>query len=156
MKDGMHLHPSFICLIALACFAFPARAQPPGDDATRAQFLGQPLQLHEEKGRCRLVSGDGELDLLLDWPCRFHLDTHGALRTRQVGDSHVLLVESSEALPASSRNCRTTLQAVRSGRHGLEASPAVSRVATCPPFEWDEKVFIGLFENGDENGDGGS
>lgn len=137
-----------ICLVGLACFALSAGAQSPADNATRAQFLQQSLQLLEHEGRCRLVSDNDDLDLQLEWPCRFHLDRHGVLRTRQVGSSHVLLVESSEAMPPPDRDCRTTLQAVRSGSHGLEASPVVSRVAACPPFEWDTKMFIGLFEPG--------
>jgi hypothetical protein len=126
----------------------PACAQPPADSATQTQFVGKSLRLHEHDGRCGLVSDNGNLSLLLKWPCRFHLDTQGAVRVQQVGSSHVLLVENSEAMDPPSRDCRTTLQAVRISDHGLEASPVVSQVAACPPFEWDEKVFIGLFEPG--------
>ncbi|QDH68711.1 hypothetical protein [Marilutibacter alkalisoli] len=137
-----------ICLVGLACFALPAGAQSPADDATRAQFFEHALQLQEHEGRCRLASDGGYLDLLLEWPCRFHLDRHGALRIQPVGNSHVLLVESSEAMPPPHRDCRTVVQAVGSDSHGLKASPVVSRVAACPPFEWDAKMFIGLFEPG--------
>lgn len=131
----------------LLCLSLPACAQNPVDNATQARFLAQDLQLEERDGNCRLlVPEQPGIDLRLKWPCQFHRDASGKLRTQQVGARQVMLVESSEQMPPPSQDCRTEIQAIRSTEQGLEASPAVSRVAACPPFQWDEKVFIGLFE----------
>jgi hypothetical protein len=129
------------------CLSLPACAQNPVDNATRARFLAQDLQLEARDGNCRLlVPEQPGIDLRLKWPCQFHRDSSGKLRTKQVGERQVILVENSEQLPPPNKDCRTEIQAIRSAEQGLEASPAVSRVAACPPFQWDEKVFIGLFE----------
>lgn len=140
-------HPLNALLCTALCIALPACAQSGADTATQASLGERQLALKEHDGRCALVEpGQAGLDLQLKWPCRFHLDREGGLRTRQVGENRVLLVESSEKLP-DSQDCRTEIQAVRTHGNSLEASKAVSRVAACPPFQWDEKVFIGLFES---------
>ena len=142
---NQHLLPSIVA--GLLCLSLPACAQSPTDSATRAHFLAQDLQLEERGGNCRLVVPEQPgIDLRLKWPCQFHRDATGKLRTKEVGERQVLLVENSEQLPSPSKDCRTEIQAIRSTEQGLEASTAVSRVAACPPFQWDEKVFIGLFE----------
>ncbi len=141
------MRPHHALLCTALCIALPACAQSDADSATRARFGERQLALQEHGGRCALVeSGQDSLDLQLKWPCQFHLDRDGGLRTRQVGENRVLLVESSEKVP-DSQDCRTEIQAVRTLGNGLEPSTAVSRVAACPPFQWDEKVFIGLFES---------
>ncbi len=142
---NQHLLP--LIAAGLSCLIFPACAQSPADSATRARFLTQDLRLEERGGNCRLlVPGQPGIDLRLKWPCQFHRDATGKLRTKQVGERQVMLVENSEQLPSPSKDCRTEIQAIRSTEQGLEASTAVSRVTACPPFQWDEKVFIGLFE----------
>ncbi|EJL06763.1 hypothetical protein [Pseudomonas chlororaphis] len=137
-----------LIVAGLAGLMLPACAQNPADSATQARFLARDLLLEERNGNCRvLVPQQPGIDLSLKWPCQFHRDPSGTLRTRQVGTRQVILVESSEQLPSPSRDCRTEIQALRSGSgQGLEASSAVSRVTACPPFQWDEKMFIGLFE----------
>ncbi|MGN7744067.1 hypothetical protein ACTJKT_29310 [Pseudomonas sp. 22526] len=141
-----HLLP--LVAAGLSYLILPACAQNPVDNPTQARFLARDLQLEERNGNCRVrVPEQPGIDLSLKWPCQFHRDASGALRTKQVGARQVILVESSEPMPAPSRDCRTEIQAIRGGSgQGLEASSAVSRVAACPPFQWDEKVFIGLFE----------
>lgn len=140
------MRPLNLLLCTALCIALPACAQSGTDTATRARIGERQLALKEHDGRCALVEpGQAGLDLQLKWPCQFHLDREGGLRTRQVGENSVLLVESSEKVP-DSQDCRTEIQAVRTHGNGLEASKAVSRVAACPPFQWDDKVFIGLFE----------
>ncbi|QLL16158.1 hypothetical protein [Pseudomonas chlororaphis] len=136
-----------LIVAGLAGLILPACAQNPADSATQARFLARDLLLEERNGNCRvLVPQQPGIDLSLKWPCQFHRDPSGMLRTKQVGTRQVILVESSEQLPSPSRDCRTEIQAIRSTGQGLEASSAVSRVTACPPFQWDEKVFIGLFE----------
>ncbi|AZE49418.1 hypothetical protein C4K04_3748 [Pseudomonas chlororaphis] len=136
-----------LIVAGLAGLILPACAQSPADSATQARFLARDLLLEERNGNCRvLVPQQPGIDLSLKWPCQFHRDPSGTLRTRQVGTRQVILVESSEPLPSPSLDCRTEIQALRSTGQGLEASSAVSRVTACPPFQWDEKMFIGLFE----------
>ncbi|UZZ13293.1 hypothetical protein NDO41_12745 [Ectopseudomonas mendocina] len=142
----MKATPLSASLAGLMCLSLAACAQSAADSATQALFSEQRLQLQDHAGQCRLIGEDGGLDLLLKWPCQFHRDPQGKLRTQQVGSTQVLLVESSEPDEPPSRDCDTTLQAIRTTEQGLEASTVVSRVAACPPFQWDEKVFIGLFE----------
>lgn len=139
--------PRNLLFCTALCIVLPACAQSDADTSTQARIGERRLALQEHDGRCALVEpGQANLDLQLKWPCQFHLDRAGGLRTRQVGENRVLLVESSEKMP-DSQDCRTEIQAVRTHGNGLEASKAVSRVAACPPFQWDEKVFIGLFES---------
>ncbi|PAU61568.1 hypothetical protein BZL41_14045 [Pseudomonas sp. PIC25] len=134
-------------LYSALCIALPACAQTSADTATEARLGERQLTLEEHDGRCALVEpGQADLDLQLKWPCQFHRDREGGLRTLQVGENRVLLVESSEKVP-DSQDCRTEIQAVRTLGTGLEPSEAVSRVAACPPIQWDDKVFIGLFES---------
>ncbi|CAI8994054.1 hypothetical protein [Pseudomonas chlororaphis] len=136
-----------LIVAGLAGLILPACAQNPADSATQARFLARDLLLEERNGNCRvLVPQQPGIDLSLKWPCQFHRDPSGTLRTKQVGTRQVILVESSEQLPSPSQDCRTEIQALRSTGQGLEASSAVSRVTACPPFQWDEKMFIGLFE----------
>lgn len=140
------LRASVLAIALLAC-ALPACAHHPADSATRARFAGQQLELRDQDGQCTLIKPDqSDLKLLLKWPCQFHRDPNGRLRTKRVGSTPVLLIESSEKMPAPSQDCHTEIQALRAIEGGLEPSPAVSQVASCPPFQWDEKVFIGLFE----------
>ncbi|PXX52819.1 hypothetical protein SAMN05660489_06013 [Pseudomonas sp. LAMO17WK12:I10] len=144
----MNRHLLRLVAVGLSCLIFSACAQNPVDNTTQARFLAQDLLLEERNGNCRvLVPQQPGIDLSLKWPCQFHRDPSGTLRTKQVGTRQVILVESSEQLPPPSRDCRTEIQALRSGSgQTLEASAAVSRVTACPPFQWDEKMFIGLFE----------
>lgn len=119
-----------------------------GDEATQARFAGQPLILEERNGQCLLRSEDDkqQLPLQLKWPCQFNLDTDGTLRTEMLGETPVLLVENSLVLASPSRDCRTEVQAVRKLPDGLlEASPVTNLAAACPPFDWDQKLFFGLF-----------
>jgi hypothetical protein len=38
------------------------------------------------------------------------------------------------------------LQAIKIVNGKVQASKLTSKLASCPPFQWDEKNFIGLFE----------
>ncbi|MBJ6764406.1 hypothetical protein JGU66_26850 [Myxococcaceae bacterium JPH2] len=135
--------PSLLALLSLgaAHAAAPIAATP----ATTTQFAGKSLTLREQEGRCALVQPDGTtLRLELRWPCQFHRDAKGALRTKKVRDTTVFLVEHSQPQPAPSRDCDTYVLAVRTHGDGLEASTAM-HVAACLPFTWDAKIFIALF-----------
>jgi hypothetical protein len=135
-----------VLLVGALCVALPACAESLAENATKARFDNRQVELIEHEGRCSLTDGERRIDLLIKWPCQFHRDDEGELRTVEVAGAEVMLVESSEKMPTPSKDCRTEIQAVRTQGDELEPSPSISRVSACPPFQWDEKVFIGLFE----------
>ncbi len=144
----MNLHLCFRRYLALSlcCLALNACAASGDDTATQARLGDQLLVLEERSGQCLLRSADQQLPLKLNWPCRFNLRADGSLRTEMLAETPVLLVENSQPPTAPSRDCRTEVQAVRQLPGGLlEASPATNLAAACPPFDWDQKLFFGLF-----------
>jgi len=60
--------------------------------------------------------------------------------------SHVFLIEHSVPNPKSPGDCDTHIQAVLLSAEGARSSRAVERVAMCPPFQWDDVMFVGLFD----------
>ncbi|XXF79658.1 hypothetical protein P2318_07840 [Myxococcaceae bacterium GXIMD 01537] len=141
-------HGLLVCAV-LAASPVPAKdepAGPPPDTAVSARFSGQTLELREQDGSCTLHRpGKAPLVLQVKWPCQFHRDDAGRLRVKSREGAPILLVERSERMPNSDRDCLTEVQAVRLRAGELEGSPAVNRVSSCLPFRWDEKVFVGMF-----------
>lgn len=115
-----------------------------------ALVAGHSLVLTEDDGQCRLIRAGAGQDqaLLLSPPCAFHRDPDGGLRVLQQGAVRYLLIESSRSLNTSGPDCDTQLQSVRIIGARVDVSPVRSRVAACPPFQWDAKVFTGLFPDG--------
>ncbi len=102
--------------------------------------------LHKQDGHCSLSRhGRFITKLKLKWPCQFHLDPQNELRIKKLDKYDVFLIEHSEKLATTTKDCRTQVQAVRIFDGKTEASQYVNNVAICLPFQWDEKVFIGLF-----------
>lgn len=125
-----------------------AQVQAPPSSAS-AQFTlgGIALTLTARDGTCVVRSADGHtIELAVPAPCDFHRSPSGAPRVESPDGQPTVLVEWSVPDAALPSGCDTRLQAlrVRSGR--LQASEHVSRVAACPPFQWDVKVYSGLFE----------
>lgn len=143
----MNFRPLRAPVLALPFLALSACAAA-DDSVTQARFADQLLKLEERNGGCLLRTADDtqRLPLKLRWPCQFNLKHDGRLRTEMLGDTPVLLVENSLVLTSPSRDCRTEVQAVRTLPGGLlEASPVTNLAAACPPFDWDQKLFFGLF-----------
>lgn len=112
---------------------------------TEAVFVGQPLSLINDQGQCTLVKPDQtHMTLDMEWPCQFSLDRAQQLRVEMFREVPVFMVERSEHLPAPSRDCLTTLQAVRQIKGALEASEA-NRIASCGPGQWDQKMYVAFF-----------
>ena len=117
-------------------------------ETEEAMIGGLLLQLSESHGACRLnVLGTNPSSVALDLPapCAFHRAPSAEIRTVQHADSIVLLIESSIPLPQSAGDCDTKLKAVAIESGNVVVSPHTDQVASCPPFQWDEKVFLGLF-----------
>ncbi len=110
------------------------------------------LSLHEgQDGQCALrqhsantADAPRTLPTQLPWPCAFHVDQRDAVRVLRRGRADFLLIESSHA--TSGRDCDTRLQALRiSARADVALSAHRSRLAACPPFQWEEPLFTALF-----------
>lgn len=118
------------------------------NDTEEAKIGDLLLQLSESQGACRLqVVGPAPSSVALDLPapCAFHRDPSAEIRTVQHADSIVLLIESSIPLPESPGDCDTRLKAVAIEAGKVVVSPHTDQVASCPPFQWDEMMFLGLF-----------
>ncbi|MDB5559712.1 MAG: hypothetical protein JWQ36_2646 [Enterovirga sp.] len=113
------------------------------------QVAGASLALSASSGSCQLQwttqGGAGDLELGLPQPCQFHRDRNGAIRIRSVGSAEHVLVESVTRSPESPGQCVTQIRGIAVAAGAVAASPHVSKVAACPPVQWDEKMFIGLF-----------
>ena len=116
----------------------------------RAEIGGISLTLHPTEDGCRLSysleAGRGAVDLTLPTESRFHRDANGSVRVVRVGDLQVCLVESSRPDPDNPGDCDTRIQGVIVSNGSVSASQAVSKVASCPPFDWDDKMFRSLAE----------
>lgn len=83
----------------------------------------------------------------IPWPCRFHADKVGNVRTMEgAGYIYVLIESSKGAKNPSSDDCETHLQSIRIKGKSVEISPHKDLVASCPPFQWDAVLFKELFD----------
>ena len=107
---------------------------------------GADLGLLNDGGGCALVTKAGTEALGIPWPCNFHRQEDGTIRSVSSDGSSIVLVESSRPDPDYSGDCITRIRAVRIENGAVEISTGTSSVATCPPFDWEQKMFLGLFE----------
>jgi hypothetical protein len=118
-----------------------------GED--RAQMNEASLVLVSDNTACRLVrlseAGDVVLRLPLSGLCLFHRDDKGALRVMESPEGPIFLIESTRLLPENPQDCDTRVLAIRAAGDGLTPAPTPSRVAMCPPFQWDDVMFLGPF-----------
>ena len=145
--------PLLLAVVAVLNNVSCAGTVDPGVQPKLQLKVGQTqLRLEDGGGVCRATASTGEgaaARYILDvpWPCHFHVDKAGNVRTIQ-GASHVyVLVESSTRVKgASSDECETFLRSIRINGKRVEVSPHRDRVASCPPFQWDALVFKELFD----------
>ncbi len=110
------------------------------------------LRLEDGDGVCRAIASTREgaaARYILDvpWPCQFHVDKAGNVRTIQgAGHVYVLVESSTRVKGASSDDCETFLRSIRINGKRVEVSPHKDRVASCPPFQWDALMFKELFD----------
>ncbi len=98
---------------------------------------GCELLIHRPPARPRSVA------TALPWPCAFHTNPQGQVRSHLQAAASYLLIESSA--PTQGRDCDTRLQAVRVRGDIVRLAPHSSRLASCPPFQWEAPVFTGAF-----------
>jgi hypothetical protein len=127
-------------------------AEEPAGVTTSELVAGVTLLLKNEGEHCVLKysgpMGTGRLQLALPAACSFHRTGQGVIRVHTYGRGreHVFLVEHSRPHPTLSQDCETRVQAIRITPKKVAVSPHTDRVASCPPFQWDEAMFRGLFE----------
>ena len=108
------------------------------------------LEIVAEGSTCQVTwtkgGASGSLDTGLEAPCSFNRNADGSLRVVGTGSGPVVLVEHSVPSPDAEGSCRTSLRgiALEAGEPAL--SPVTGTAAACLPAQWDEKMFIGLFE----------
>lgn len=108
------------------------------------------VSLAQRAGECQVIVHPADsssisrtlpTDLL--WPCSFHLGLDGSIRTRSLSGVTYAIVESSRR--TSTTDCETFLRALRVNGSSVELSKHRSRLAACPPFQWDAQLYTELF-----------
>jgi hypothetical protein len=79
----------------------------------------------------------------MPWPCSFHVDPAGKVRTKQHLKYTYLLVESSTRV--SHKECETFVQAARVSGSTVQLSKHRSRLGACPPYQWETPLFTEAF-----------
>ncbi len=117
------------------------------NDQKIGEVGGINMSLHDNSGKCQLSSSAGKIGLKIPWPCNFHRTKNGDIRVVMINDISIVLLESAILPHGLLRDCITHLQAIKVINEQIYASEYQDKVATCPSFQWDEKIFSGLFEN---------
>lgn len=107
----------------------------------------ETFDLVDNSNFCQVISVSQEikLNLLIPWPCQVHKDSSGKVRIFKKSEKKYILVESAVPHPELPNDCITQLQAVMIYEGGIKQSEHKDTVASCPPFQWDTKVFTELF-----------
>jgi hypothetical protein len=120
-------------------------------DPTQTAAIGAfELRLSQLSNRCMLTYTappiEGSFELQLSPPCDFHRHLDGKPRVISLSSGAVILVESSGPNFQHPGDCKTQIQGIRITKQQVFVSQRIAKVASCPPFQWDEKMFIGLFD----------
>ncbi|HLM61959.1 MAG TPA: hypothetical protein VK308_14230 [Pyrinomonadaceae bacterium] len=120
---------------------------------------GKEFSLKNNAGKCQLVFGNKIIDLGIPWQCDFHRSPDKAVRVfprdfykekkklpKNYKNTQIILIEYSTSNPNNPNDCRTQLQAMKIANGKVTASKLTSNLTSCPPFQWEEKNFVGLFE----------
>lgn len=87
-----------------------------------------------------------ELDLEIPAPCSLN-SLSGAVRFLDTPRGSIALVENSVPNPDIPGSCQTKVRGILIEKNGeVSLSPHIATVANCLPADWDEKMFLGLFE----------
>lgn len=125
----------------------------------RETVEGKEFALKNEAGKCQLIYAGETFDLQIPAPCDFHRSPEKAVRVfprdfysgkkkqpKNYKNTPIFLIEHSIVSPDNPKDCRTQLQAVKIVSGKMRVSKSVSKLASCPPFQWEEANFTGLFE----------
>lgn len=135
-----------LCFIAVFTFLGACASSQSHANATVA---GVEFRLTDNSGKCRFVyePGGKTVDLQISWPCHVHRAPDGEIRVLKIRGRDYILIENSRPHPELLGDCITELQAIRFSNIGIHPSEYMDKVGSCPPFQWDGKVFTGLFED---------
>lgn len=135
---------SLVCILnTTAC----ADTDAVSTNARNVNIGGISFSLADNAKQCQLRFGDRTVNLEIPWPCDFHRGPDNEIRIKAFNNESVFLIEYSRPHPELPNDCETRLQAVKVANNVLRASEHTELVAACPPFQWDEKMFMGLFED---------
>jgi hypothetical protein len=141
-------------LFSVIAFAHNASCAGISDSGIERQLrlnVGQTqLRLEDHDGMCHAIAqtklgSATQYALDIPWPCGFHTDKAGLIRTIQETGYVYVLVESSRPTASLSKDCETHLRSIRIKETNIEVSRHKDRVASCPPFQWDTILFKELF-----------
>lgn len=92
------------------------------------------------------ASGRQEINTGIPAPCAIHKTLKGELRVYRDGNRSVVLIETSVPDPSrGEKSCITQIRGLAYDAQSATLSKHISRVASCPPFQWDQKMFTALF-----------
>jgi hypothetical protein len=108
-------------------------------------------EFHLAGHRLRYLAPDGSASTLAidaPSPCRLSRDPDGRVRTHEVRSELVFLVVCSEVEReiAGRPFCDTRIRGVVVGDDGVRLPDREQRVGACPPFPWDEQMFVYFVE----------
>lgn len=105
------------------------------------------LKLMSNSGQCQMLDLQTQsvTNLLIPTPCRIHRTAKGEVRIHEQSGKRYFLLESSTPHRELPNDCETHLQSVMLFQGTVTPSKITDLVAACPPFQWDTKVFTGLF-----------
>lgn len=130
---------------ALLAASFPLTAA----QGASAEAGHPTIEVVAASDRCTIIwtgsSSSRELAVGIPAPCRIHKDLSGKVRYRMQDGRSIALIESSSPDPSRGNSCLTQIRGVRFDHASVTLSGGVSKVASCPPFQWDDKMFTGLF-----------
>jgi hypothetical protein len=130
--------------------------------AQEAPVVSNPIQVYEgfdkrvelrdKAGTCEVVTSSKAkvtqpafYDTALPWPCWFHKNLEGTVRTHTQSGRTYILIES--ATRKSDRDCDTRLQSLQVSGKKLRLSENSDRIAGCPPEQWYTYMFTALFKS---------
>jgi len=87
-----------------------------------------------------------EINVGLPAPCALHKTLAGDVRVYKEKTRSIILIETSVPDPSrGEKSCITQIRALAYSAKTATLSKNISRVASCPPFQWDQKMFTALF-----------
>ena len=106
-------------------------------------------KLSNNSGLCQLEipRSNTTIALKIPYPCDVHVDKNKSIRIFDNKGQKYIIIEHSIPHPVLPGDCQTSLQSIVITEEHTKASEYIDVVASCPPYQWDTKVFKGLFRD---------
>jgi hypothetical protein len=142
-------HTAIAFTISFLCTLGSAHTM--NSDIVSLTLAGVHLRLEERETVCfvKRVDRGGEeraYSLGIPFPCAFHKNRAGDIRTIRSGKYEYALVESAKFVGSGTSECETQLRAIRIAGKQLQISQHKDTVASCPPFQWGRLMYTELFD----------